>query len=186
MTEMAAVNLGQYAHGNEPVHHLIYLYDYVGQPWKTQVRLRQVMTLLYQATPDGLCGDEDTGQMSAWYVLSALGIYQVCPGDPVYLIGSPLFDKATMHLGNAGKTFTITANHNGPQEFYIQSAMLNGQPDNNVFIRHDQIMSGGELTFEMGSAPNYDWGVAPESRPRHLHAFILGQIVSLFKPRNLV
>ncbi len=164
MTEMAAVNLGQYAHGNEPVHHLIYLYDYVGQPWKAQVRLRQVMTLLYQATPDGLCGDEDTGQMSAWYVLSALGIYQVCPGDPVYLIGSPLFDKATMHLGN-GKTFTITANHNGPQEFYIQSAMLNGQPDNNVFISHDQIMSGGELTFEMGSAPNYDWGVAPESRP---------------------
>jgi putative alpha-1,2-mannosidase len=159
MTEMAAIGMGQYAHGNEPVHHLLYLYDYAGQPWKAQVRLRQAMTWLYQATPDGLCGDEDTGQMSAWYVLSALGFYPVCPGDPNYLIGSPLFDKATLALAG-GKTFTVTARHNGPQEFYIQSARLNGAPFDQTFLGHDQITGGGGLEFEMGSAPNEDWGVA--------------------------
>ena len=90
--------MGQYAHGNEPIHHMIYLYDYAGQPWKTQSRIRAAMDQLYQATPDGLCGDEDTGQMSAWYVFSALGFYPVCPGDPTYLIGSPLFDRATLTL----------------------------------------------------------------------------------------
>jgi predicted alpha-1,2-mannosidase len=164
MIEMAAINMGQYAHGNEPVHHLLYLYDYAGEPWKAQVRLRQAMTWLYQATPDGLCGDEDTGQMSAWYVLSALGFYPVCPGDPDYLIGSPLFNKATLHLAN-GKTFTITTRHNGPQEFYIQNAQLNGESFDKTFISHEQIINGGELEFEMGSSPNYQWGVSPESRP---------------------
>jgi predicted alpha-1,2-mannosidase len=164
MIEMAALNMGQYAHGNEPVHHVLYLYDYVGQPWKTQVKLRQAMTLLYQATPDGLCGDEDTGQMSAWYVFSVLGFYPVCPGDPEYLIGSPLFDKAILHLPS-GKKFTITANHNGPQEFYIQSAKLNDEFFDKTFISHEQIVAGGELKFEMGSAPNYDWGTSSESRP---------------------
>ena len=98
MTEMAALNMGQYAHGNEPIQHMIYLYNYVGQPWKTQARVRMVMNKLYQATPDGLCGDEDTGQMSAWYVFSALGFYPVCPGDTSYVIGSPLFDRATLTL----------------------------------------------------------------------------------------
>jgi len=164
MIEMAAINLGQYAHGNEPVHHVLYLYDYAGQPWKTQVHLRQAMALLYQATPDGLCGDEDTGQMSAWYVFSALGFYPVCPGDVNYLIGSPLFDRATLHLAG-GKTFVITAEHNGPQEFYIQSATLNGEPFDRTFLSHEQILRGGELKFEMDSAPNEDWGVSPESRP---------------------
>lgn len=164
MTEMAAINMGQYAHGNEPVHHVLYLYDYIGQPWKTQVKLRQAMTLLYQATPDGLCGDEDTGQMSAWYVFSALGFYPVCPGDPEYMIGSPLFSKATLHLAG-GKTFVIAAGHNGPQEFYIQSATLNGEPFDKTFISHEQIVAGGGLGFQMGSAPNYQWGVQPESRP---------------------
>ena len=159
MIEMAAINLGQYAHGNEPIHHLLYLYDYAGQPWKAQVRLRQAMTLLYQATPDGLCGDEDTGQMSAWYVFSALGFYPVCPGTPDYLIGSPLFDRATLHLAG-GKTFTITAKHNGPQEFYIQNAKLDGKSFDQTFISHQQIINGGELEFAMGSAPNYDWGVS--------------------------
>ncbi len=164
MTEMVAINLGQYAANNEPVSHLIYLYDYTSEPWKAQVRLRQVMTWLYQATPDGLTGDDDTGQMSAWYVLSALGFYPVCPGDPDYLIGSPLFNKATLHLAN-GKTFTITARHNGPQEFYIQNAQLNGESFDKTFISHEQIINGGELEFEMGSSPNYQWGVSPESRP---------------------
>ncbi len=164
MVEMAAMNMGQYAHGNEPAHHIIYLYDYVGQPWKAQSRVRQTMSLLYQATPDGLCGDEDTGQMSAWFVFSALGFYPVTPGDPNYLIGSPLFAKATLKLAN-GKTFTITAKNNNPQTVYIQSATLNGQPFDKTFLSHDQIINGGELNFQMDSAPNYNWGAATDSRP---------------------
>lgn len=163
MTEMTALNFGQYAANNEPVNHLVYMYDWV-QPWKAQVRLRQAMTMLYDATPDGISGDDDTGQMSAWYVFSALGFYPVCPGDPIYFIGSPLFSKATLHLQN-GKTFTITAHHNMPQEYYIQSATLNGEKLNKIYLTHDQIMNGGNLNFEMGSAPNYDWGTAPDSRP---------------------
>jgi predicted alpha-1,2-mannosidase len=170
MNEMVAQNLGQYAHGNEPVHHVIYLYDYAGQPWKTQARIREVMSLLYQSTPDGLSGDEDTGQMSAWYVLSALGIYPVCPGTPDYLFGSPVFTKATLSLGN-GRTFTITGKNNGPQEYYIDGAQLNGQTYDKIYITHDQIMQGGELIFQMASFPNYHWAVSPESRPS---AAILG------------
>ncbi|OAI43371.1 alpha-mannosidase [Verrucomicrobia bacterium SCGC AG-212-E04] len=164
MTEMVAANLGQYAHGNEPVHHLLYLYDYVGQPWKTQARIRQVMALLYQPTPDGFCGDEDTGQMSAWYVFSALGFYPVCPGEPNYVIGSPLFDKATLKLAN-GKTFVIHAKENGAQRYYIKAAELNGQPFNRCYLSHQEIVAGGELVFTMTSAPNYEWAIAPDSRP---------------------
>ncbi len=164
MTEMAALNLGQYAHGNEPIHHLIYLYDLVGQPWKAQSRLRQVMTLLYQATPDGFCGDEDTGQTSAWYVFSALGFYPVCPGDPNYLIGSPLFEKATLAVAG-GKTFTVTAKNNGPQKPYIQGATLNGETLDKVYLSHEDIARGGDLIFRMDSAPDYRWATRPESRP---------------------
>jgi predicted alpha-1,2-mannosidase len=144
MTEMVADNLGQYAHSNEPVHLLIYLYNYVGQPWKAQAPLREVMTLLCQATPDGYCGDEDTGQMSAWYVFSALGFYPVCPGDTNYIIGSPLFNQATLTLPG-GKKFIITAPGNGPQKPYISGAELNGQPFNRTFIGHDAITAGGNL-----------------------------------------
>jgi predicted alpha-1,2-mannosidase len=164
MTEMAALNMGQYAHGNEPIHHMIYLYDYAGQPWKAQSRLRQVMTLLYQATPDGFCGDEDTGQTSAWFVFSAMGFYPVCPGDPNYLIGSPLFSKATLKLAG-GKTFTITADNNGPQTPYIQKAKLNGKSFDKVYLAHEEIIGGGELKFQMGSAPNEKWAIDSDSRP---------------------
>jgi predicted alpha-1,2-mannosidase len=164
MTEMTALNMGQYAANNEPVNHLIYMYDYAGQPWKAQVRLRQAMTMLYDATPDGISGDDDTGQMSAWYVFSAMGFYPVCPGDPIYFIGSPLFNQAVLHLQN-GKTFTITADHNMPQEYYIESATLNGKTFDKVYLTHDQIMNGGELKLEMGSAPNYHWGNSDDSRP---------------------
>jgi predicted alpha-1,2-mannosidase len=164
MNEMVAQNFGQYAHCNEPVQHVIYLYDYVGQPWKTQIRSRQVMTMLYQSTPDGLCGDEDTGQTSAWYVLSALGIYPVCPGDVAYAIGSPLFDKATLKLAR-GRTFVVDTRDNGPQRPYIKAARLNGQPLNQVFLTHDQLTAGGEVVFEMDSFPNYEWGSKPECRP---------------------
>jgi predicted alpha-1,2-mannosidase len=164
MTEMVAADMGQYAHGNEPVHHMIYLYDYAGQPWKAQSRLRQVMTLLYQATPDGYCGDEDTGQMSAWYVFSALGFYPVCPGEPNYVIGSPLFDKATLTLAN-GKSFAVVAKNNGPQEPYIRGATLNGESYDKTYLHHEDIVKGGELVFQMASQPNYKWGVSVESRP---------------------
>jgi len=165
MTEMVALNLGQYAHGNEPIHHMIYLYDFAGQPWKAQSRVRQVMSLLYQATPDGFCGDEDTGQTSAWYVFTAIGFYPVCPGDPNYLLGSPLFDKVTLTLKD-GKKFVVAAQNNGPQKAYIQSGELNGASFDKVYLSHDEIMRGGELKLRMGSAPNEKWGVKPESRPR--------------------
>jgi predicted alpha-1,2-mannosidase len=163
MTEMAALDMGQYAHGNEPIHHMIYLYDYVGQPWRTQSRVRLVMNKLYQATPDGLCGDEDTGQTSAWYVFSALGFYPVCPGDTAYSIGSPLFDRATLTLPG-GKTFTVTASQNGPQRPYIRGAKLKGQAFDNAFLTHEQLMSGGEIVFDMASAPDYRWATAAASR----------------------
>lgn len=164
MNEMVAQNFGQFDHGNEPVHHVLYLYDYAGQPWKTQVRVRQIMKLLYQPAPDGLPGDEDTGQMSAWYVLSALGIYPVCPGDPNYLIGSPIFARATLNLAN-GKKFVIGTENNGPQEYYIDSATLNGEPFNKTYLSHQQILNGGELKFQMASFPNYHWGADAGSRP---------------------
>ncbi|MGH7973192.1 MAG: GH92 family glycosyl hydrolase, partial [Limisphaerales bacterium] len=164
MTEMAALDMGQYAHGNEPIHHMIYLYDYVGQPWKTQSRIRLAMSKLYQATPDGLCGDEDTGQMSAWYVFSALGLYPVCPGDTNYFIGSPIFDKASLSLAG-GKTLRILAQQNGPQHPYIQKATLDGTPIDRVFIGHGELTRGGDLVFEMGSAPNKKWGVGPNACP---------------------
>ena len=164
MTEMVALNMGQYAHGNQPIQHAIYLYDCAGQPWKAQARLRQVMSLLYQSTPDGLCGDEDTGQMSAWYVFSALGFYPMCPGTTEYLIGSPLFDRATIKLPS-GKEFVVTASENGPQRPYIRGATLNGQPFSKVFLTHEQILGGGEIVFNMTSAPEYKWGSTPESRP---------------------
>jgi predicted alpha-1,2-mannosidase len=164
MTEMVAANTGQYAHGNEPVHHMIYLYDYVGQPWKAQARIREIMARLYQATPDGICGDEDTGQTSAWYVFSALGFYPVCPGSTNYVIGTPLFNRTTLTLPG-GKTFTVTAHNNGPQHAYIHGATLNGKPFNQTFLNHADVVSGGALQFEMASAPDYKWATGPESRP---------------------
>ena len=165
MTEMVALNMGQYAHGNQPIQHMPYLYNYAGQPWKTQARVREVMGRLYQSTPDGLCGDEDTGQMSAWYVFSALGFYPVCPGTTEYQIGSPLFNKATIHLPS-GKTFVINAKANGPQRPYIRNATLNGVDFNKTYLQHTQISRGGELTFEMTSTPNPTWATGSESRPK--------------------
>lgn len=164
MTEMVAANMGQYAHGNQPIQHMLYLYNYAGQPWKAQVRVREAMTRLYHPTPDGFCGDEDTGQMSAWYVFSALGFYPVCPGTTEYIIGSPLFDRATITLAD-GKKFVITASRNGPLRPYINGAKLNGVKFEKTYLTHDQITGGGELIFDMTSAPNYKWAVAPECRP---------------------
>jgi len=167
MNEMVAQGFGQYAHCNEPNHHVVYLYDYAGQPWKTQRRVRDVMERLYQSTPDGLSGDEDNGQTSAWYVFSALGFYPVCPGTDVYAIGSPIFDKATLTVGT-NRQFVITAEDNGPQRPYIQSASLNGEPFNKIFLTHGEITGGGEIKFQMDSGPNYRWATDAAARPPSL------------------
>ncbi len=156
ITEMVIANMGQYAHGNQPMQHGIYLYNYVGAPWKAQKWVRTVMDKLYTPNPDGLCGDEDNGQTSAWYVFSAMGFYPVCPGQPEYVIGSPLFDKITLHLEN-GNTFEVKANNNGFDHFYIQSATLNAKTLDRPWIGHDEIMNGGSLIFEMGNKPNTLW-----------------------------
>lgn len=149
--------IGQYAHGNEPSHHMAYLYNYVGQPWKTQERVRQIMDQFYLPEPDGLIGNEDCGQLSAWYVLSAAGFYPVTPGSTIYAIGTPLFPGLKFNLEN-GRTFTIRARQTAPRNIYIQSASLNGKPYRKSYLLHEDLMKGGELVFVMGSRPNPDWG----------------------------
>ena len=165
--EMQIVNMGNYAHGNQPVQHMIYLYNYANKPFKTQEKVRDVLTKLYSATPDGYCGDEDNGQTSAWYVFSALGFYPVTPGVDEYVIGSPLFKKATLHLEN-GNSFEINSKNNSKSNFYIQGAELNGKSYNNTFLKFDDVQKGGILQFNMGDKPNKNWGTAAESVPYSL------------------
>lgn len=164
MTEMMMIDMGQYAHGNQPVHHMIYLYNYAGEPWKTQKWAREVMRKLYNAGPDGYCGDEDQGQMSAWYVISAMGLYAVCPGTDQYVIGSPLFPKMTIHFEN-GKKLVIEAKNNASDCPYIQSAKLNGKAFTRTWLTFDELTGGGVLRYEMGKQPNKNWGIKPEDRP---------------------
>jgi predicted alpha-1,2-mannosidase len=149
--------IGQYVHGNQPSHHVAYMYNYAGQPWKTQYWSRKVMEDLYRTGPAGICGNEDMGSLSSWYVLSSMGFYPVCPGDNIYAIGSPLFGKATMKLAN-GKTFTVKTNNNSSANKYIQSATLNGKTYNKSYFTHNDIINGGTIVFEMGSEPNKNWG----------------------------
>lgn len=156
--------VGLYAQGNEPSFHIPYLYDFSGEPWKTQRRVRQLMDIWYGDGPLGIPGDDDGGAMSSWYVLSAMGFYPVCPGSPVYEIGSPIFSKTTITLGN-GKVFTIVANNVSAQNKYIQSATLNGQPLNKPWFRHADIAEGGNLTLEMGATPNLHWGAELQDAP---------------------
>ncbi len=167
MAEMVRGQMGQYAQCNQPIHHALYLYPWAGQPWKTQQRAREVMTRMYGPTPDGLPGDEDNGEMSAWYVLSALGLYPVAPADPHYVLGSPLFTRATLHLPGGG-TFTIEAPGNAPDAPYVQSARLNGQPHGRAFIHHTALCQGGTLRLEMGPEPNTTWAAAPADAPPSL------------------
>ncbi len=155
--------IGQYAHGNEPSHHITYLYAYIGQPWKTAEKVREVLTTLYHDQPSGLSGNEDVGQMSAWYVMSAMGIYQVAPAGGIYIFGSPLMDQATIDVGN-GKSFTIVAKNNSDKNIYIQSAKLNGQPYSKAYILHQDVVDGGVLEFEMGPVPS-QFGSAVSDRP---------------------
>ena len=162
--EMQIVNMGNYAHGNQPIQHMIYLYNYANQPYKAQEKVRKVLTELYSATPDGYCGDEDNGQTSAWYVFSSLGFYPVTPGVDEYVIGSPLFKKATINLEN-GNQFTIQSLNNSKDNFYIQSAKLNGKEYNNSYINFDDIQKGGKLKFELSNAPSKIWANQPENVP---------------------
>jgi len=152
MTEMVMANMGQYAHGNQPIQHMVYLYNYAGQPWKSQFHAREVMSKLYDATENGYPGDEDQGQTSSWYVLSALGFYSVTPGTDQYVMGSPMFNKITINLEN-GKKFIIDAAANSKDNVYIQSATLNGKPFTANFIRHSDITNGGVLKLEMAGQP---------------------------------
>lgn len=155
--EMQIMNMGQYAHGNQPIQHMIYLYNYSGQPWKAQYWLREVMDKLYAATPDGYCGDEDNGQTSAWYVFSALGFYPVCPGTNQYVIGTPYFDKVTLHLEN-GKTLAIKAADNSTVNKFVQSIKLGGKSYAKNYFTHEDIMKGGKIEFRMGDKPNTSRG----------------------------
>jgi len=164
ITEMLIANMGQYAHGNEPVQHAIYLYDYLGQPWKGQYWIRQTMDKLYNPNPDGLCGDEDNGQTSAWYVFSAMGFYPVASGTGEYAIGSPLFKKITLTLEN-GKKFEIDAPQNSAENIYLNKVTLNGAVYDKNYITHTTFLKGGKLQFDMTKAPNKSRGTSPESLP---------------------
>ena len=151
--EMQIANMGNYAHGNEPIQHMIYLYSYAGQPWKTQYHVREVLDKLYNYTPDGYCGDEDTGQTSAWYVFSALGFYPVTPGTDQYVIGSPLFRKATLNFEN-GKKLVIDATGNSKENIYAGDIRLNKKELKRNYIRHSELQAGGRLHFKMQSVPD--------------------------------
>ncbi|TKC07981.1 glycoside hydrolase family 92 protein [Pedobacter polaris] len=164
MTEMVMANMGQYAHGNQPIQHMVYLYNYANQPWKSQFHARNVMTKLYDATENGYPGDEDQGQTSSWYVLSALGFYSVTPGTDEYVIGSPLFKKITLTL-EGGKKFVIEAPANDATHVYIKSATLNGKPYAHNFITHSDITNGGVLKLEMDNKPALNRGVEKADKP---------------------
>lgn len=164
IAEMVALDMGQYAHGNQPVQHAIYLYDYIGRPWKTQKHVREVMDKLYHSGSKGYCGDEDNGQTSAWYVFSAMGFYPVCPGVPEYAMGSPLFPKLTLHLPG-GKNFTVKAEGNSPANRYIGKALLNESEFTRNYLTHRELTSGGELVLWMDSVPDSRRGTQKEDLP---------------------
>ncbi len=152
--------IGQYVQGNQPSHHIAYLYCWSGQPWKTQAMVRRICDTLYRTGPGGLCGNEDSGSLSSWYIFSSLGFYPVAPGSNRYIIGSPLFREAAIRL-DGGRTFTVKARNNSRENVYIQSATLNGKPYNRCWISHQEVAAGGELVFEMGPSPNRQWGTQP-------------------------
>ena len=162
--EMQVMNMGNYAHGNQPIQHMIYLYNYAGQPWKTQYHIRNVLSKLYTYLPDGYCGDEDNGQTSAWYVFSSLGFYPVTPGTDEYVFGSPLFKKAFLEFENGNK-LEIKAPDNSKKNIYVKEINLNGKPVSRNFIKHDEIQGGGTLRFEMQDIPNKDSGTSEDAFP---------------------
>ena len=165
--EMQIAGMGQYAHGNQPIQHMVYLYNYAGQPWKTQYWVRETLNRMYQPTPDGYIGDEDNGQTSAWYVFSALGFYPVAPATDEYVLGAPLFRKATLHLEN-GNTVTISAPDNGPDNRYIQRMTVDGEVYDKNYLRHSALMEGAEIEIEMGVEPNRERGTTADAYPYSL------------------
>ncbi len=167
MREMQVMNMGQYAHGNQPIQHMVYLYNYSGEPWKTQYWVREIMDKLYTAAPDGYCGDEDNGQTSAWYVFSALGFYTVCPGTDEYVVGSPLFKSAKLHLEN-GKTVTIKSDNNQPDHCYIKEMKVNGKPYSRNYLTHDQLTRGANIQFRMSPVPDKQRGTTEKDAPYSL------------------
>lgn len=164
MREMQVMDMGQYAHGNQPAQHLVYLYNYAGEPWKAQYLAREIMDKLYAATPDGYCGDEDNGQTSAWYVFSALGFYPVCPGSNEYIIGSPLFRSVKIELEN-GKEITIIADNNSKENRYIAEMKLNGKRCTKNYLTHEDLMKGAKIDFKMSPAPNKSRGISKSDFP---------------------
>ena len=164
IAEMVALDMGQYAHGNQPIQHAIYLYNYVGEPWKAQYHTRNVMNRLYNSGPEGYCGDEDNGQTSAWYIFTALGFYPVCPGTSEYVLGSPLFPKVTISLPE-GKTFVIDAEGVSDNNCYIRTAELNGVDFTRNYLKHDELLKGGEFRLLMDSVPNMERGINTEDFP---------------------
>ena len=164
-----------YNHSNEPVHHIPYLFVFAGKPWLTQKWVRRILTNAYHNDVDGICGNDDVGQMSAWYVLGAMGFYPVCPGNGIYILGSPLFSRATLHLDEKwykGAKFAIAAENQAPDHPYVQSATLNGKPLSRAWIRHSEIAAGGSLEFVLGAEPNKQWATRPEDLPPYKAQFI--------------
>lgn len=162
--EMQIMNMGNYAHGNQPIQHMIYLYNYSGVPWKAQYHVRQVMDKMYTPAPDGYCGDEDNGQTSAWYVFSALGFYPVCPGSGQYVLGSPIFPKATIHLEN-GKKVEISSVNNKKENVYVKALKVNGKNYTRNYLEIDAIRKGMKLNFLMDNTPNSTRGISQSDLP---------------------
>jgi predicted alpha-1,2-mannosidase len=160
--EMQVMDMGNYAHGNQPIQHMVYLYAYSGQPWKTQYRVRQVMDRLYSALPDGYCGDEDNGQTSAWYVFSALGFYPVCPGSNQYVLGAPYFDQVKVHLENGNSLLIRRDNNSGP---YVDQLLRDGVAYDSNYLDHEDLLRGLSLDFKMSGQPNLSRGTRPEDAP---------------------
>jgi predicted alpha-1,2-mannosidase len=156
--------IGEYWHGNEPSHHIAYLYAAAGQPWKTQALVRKLIDTQYGPEPGSLCGNDDCGQMSAWYLFSAMGFYPMCPGDNRYVLGSPALPRISMHLSN-GRTFTVKAENFSAANVYVQKATLDGKPWTKAYLPHSAVAAGGELVFTLGPKPNKRWASAPEAAP---------------------
>jgi predicted alpha-1,2-mannosidase len=156
--------IGQYIHGNEPSHHLAYLYNYAGQPLRTQERLKQIVESQYKPAPDGLVGNDDLGQMSAWMVFTGLGFYPVAPGSNEYVLGRPFVERAALNLPN-GKQFRVVAENLSDRNRYVSRVTLNARPLTRSYLRHDEIMAGGELRFVMSDQPNRSWGAGADARP---------------------
>jgi predicted alpha-1,2-mannosidase len=164
MREMQVMDMGQYAHGNQPIQHMVYMYNYAGEPWKAQYWSREIMDKLYAPTPDGYCGDEDNGQTSAWYVFSALGFYPLCPGSNEYNVGSPLFKSAKIKLDN-GKEIVITAPNNSKENRYVTEMKVNGNVSTRNYLSHEELMKGAKIEFKMSATPNKGRGVSKSDFP---------------------